>query len=157
MVSDLATDSINSYDAADRLNALVKPEVAVLLVQVLWLCANGRVLLTLCCGASARARSAAAVLPLSGRASLTSPQPPGAILAFKLRRLRRNEAEISVTDIVQKLGSEKRSRLWGLAVHTVLFLACISLLFMEALELAPVTRRPRVVTGSVRPDHERVR
>ena len=65
VVSDLATDSINSYDAADRLNALVKPEMAVLLVQVLWLGANGRVLLTLCCGASARARAAAGILPLA--------------------------------------------------------------------------------------------
>lgn len=64
VVSDLATDSINSFDAADRLNALVKPELALLLVQVLWLGANGRVLLTLCCGACVRrARAAVALLP----------------------------------------------------------------------------------------------
>jgi hypothetical protein len=149
VVSDLSSDSINSYDAAENLNALVKPEVAILLVQALWLGANGRFLLTLCCGASARARAASSVL--------TSLQPPGALLSFKLRRIRHNEAEISVTDIVQKL-SEKRSRLCaGLAVHTVLFLACISLLFMEALELVPDTRKQRVATGSVRPDHERER
>ena len=79
------------------------------------------------------------------------------MLAFKLRRQRHNQGEVSVTDIVQKLGSEKRSRLWGLAVHTFLFLACIALLFLEALELLPVTRKARVNTGSVRPDHDRER
>jgi len=125
--ADLAADYINAYDAAARLNALVKPELALLSVQVSVLAISQRPLLLLCCGV---------------------------LLFLKARRFRNHVAEISAADVVQRLSQENRLRYYFLAAYALLFVAFIVLLLAEALELAPAPQ-VRVSVGSVRPDSER--
>jgi len=125
--ADLTADYINAYDAAARLNALVKPELALLSVQVSVLAISQRPLLLLCCGV---------------------------LLFLKARRFRNHVAEISAADVVQRLSQENRLRYYFLAAYALLFVAFIVLLLAEALELAPAPQ-VRVSVGSVRPDSER--